>query len=286
MCSQMHGMVLTNERGEAASNCITWRDQRVMMPHPARAGSSYYQVLTERIPSQHVRQIGNELDPGRPICYLFWFAEQGKLAPGLVPVSLPDFVLSALCESEPGVEATNAGAYGALNLETLNWHEELIEELGLGDLRWPALRKTGEVAGYLSVNGARVPCYTPVGDYQCALVGALFDEEEVSLNIATGSQVSRMTPGLKLGDYQTRPFFDGRFLNTFSLSPGRAFPERARRSPLQLRQIPGHGRGGNVGSDCAGGGRGSGYGLGGGSEFLRHLAQRTGAGFRIYEETT
>jgi len=70
------------------------------------------------------------------------------------------------------------------------------------------------------VNGARVPCYTPVGDYQCALVGALFDREEVSLNIATGSQASRMTLELALGDYQTRPFFDGRFLNLFSYPPG------------------------------------------------------------------
>ena len=148
---------------------------------PSGAGS-YYEVLTGRVPSQYVRQVGNELDPRRPVCYLFWFAEQGKLAPGLVPVSLPDFVLSAFCESTLGVEATNTGAYGTRNLGTLNWQRELIEELGLGDLRWPALRQPGEVVGYLDLNGARVPCYTPVGDYQCALVGALFDQEEVSLS--------------------------------------------------------------------------------------------------------
>jgi hypothetical protein len=52
------------------------------------------------------------------------------------------------------------------------------------------------------------------------LVGALFGAEEVSLNVATGSQVSRMTPELTLGDYQTRPFFEGKFLNTFSSTPG------------------------------------------------------------------
>jgi sugar (pentulose or hexulose) kinase len=167
-----------------------------------------------------VKQLGNELDPGRPLCYLFWFREQGKLEAGLVPVSLPDFVLSVMCGSAPGVEITNAGAYGALNLETLNWHVDVIEALGLGHLQWPALRKTGEVAGHLKVQGKAVPCYTPVGDYQCALAGAWFGAEEVSLNIATGSQVSRMTPDLALGDHQTRPFFDGKFLNTFSSPPG------------------------------------------------------------------
>ena len=118
MCAQMHGMVLMDSRGEIKSNCVTWRDQRVLMPHPS-GSESYYQVLRRRIDPEHVRQLGNELDPGRPVCYLFWFAEQGKLAPGLAPVSLPDFVLSVLCGSAPGVETTNAGAYGAVNLETL-----------------------------------------------------------------------------------------------------------------------------------------------------------------------
>ncbi|MGA3326488.1 MAG: FGGY family carbohydrate kinase [Terriglobia bacterium] len=219
MCSQMHGMVLMNSRLEAMSNCVTWRDQRVLAPYLS-GSESYYQVLTKRIDPKRIKQLGNELDPGRPLCYLFWFRVQGRLEAGLVPASLPDFVLSVLCGSAPGVEITNAGAYGALNLETLNWHEEVIEELGLDRLHWPALRQLGDVVGHLNVEGRRVPCYTPVGDYQCALAGALFGAEEVSLNIATGSQVSRISPELTLGDYQTRPFFEGKFLNTFTSPPG------------------------------------------------------------------
>jgi sugar (pentulose or hexulose) kinase len=218
MCTQMHGMVLMNGRGEPASNCVTWRDQRALMPHSSGAGS-YLEVLTRRLDLQHIRQLGNELDPGRPLCYLFWMNEQEILAPGLTPVSVADFVLSSLCASEPGAEVTNAAAYSALNLETLCWHEAVIERLGLDHLRWPLLRKQGQVVGHLNVNGKPVPCYAPVGDYQCALAGALFGAEELSLNIATGSQVSRMMPGLTLGDYQTRPFFDGKFLITFTGLP-------------------------------------------------------------------
>ena len=44
MCSQMHGMVLMDERGDAMSNCVTWRDQRAMMPHPSGSGS-YFDLL-------------------------------------------------------------------------------------------------------------------------------------------------------------------------------------------------------------------------------------------------
>jgi len=219
MCSQMHGMVLMDDHGKVMSNCVSWRDQRATMLHPSGSGT-FFDVVLQRISPEQRRQLGNEQDVGRPVCFLFWFAEHERLKPGLIPVSMPDFVLSALCGSFPGVEMTNAGAYGALNLETLNWHHDVIEELGLDDLRWPELRQHGEVVGHLDVGGKAVACYTPVGDYQCALVGALFNEDEISLNIATGSQVSRMTTVLNLGDYQTRPFFDGKFLNTFTYPPG------------------------------------------------------------------
>ena len=133
---------------------------------------------------------------------------------------MPDFVLSVLCGSAPGVELTNASAYGLLNLETLDWHREVIKELGLNHLRWPVLRNHGDVVGYLKAGANLVPCYTPIGDNQCALLGALLGAEELSLNISTGSQVSRLTTGLAVGDYQTRPFFGGMYLNTFTYPPG------------------------------------------------------------------
>jgi sugar (pentulose or hexulose) kinase len=222
MCTQMHGMVLMDTQGKILSPCVTWRDQRAMIPHPSGEGT-YFDVLTRRISSEQRKQLGNELRPGTPSNFLFWLTERGELEPGLTPVSMPDFVLSVLCGSPPGVEATNGMAYGLLNLETMDWHREVIEELGLNRLRWPILRKEGEVVGHLKLGAASVPCYAPVGDYQCALLGALLEMGELSLNISTGSQVSRLTSGLILGDYQSRPFFEGKFLNTFTHIPaGRA----------------------------------------------------------------
>jgi len=222
MCTQMHGMVLIDENRSALSNCVTWRDQRALMPHPSGQGS-YFEVLTRRLDPRQVQQLGNELDPGRPLCYLFWMRDQGMLSPGLVPVSVADFVLCSLCGCAPGAELTNAAAYSALNLETGSWHGEVIERLGLDQLRWPATRGQGEMVGRVNLKGKTVPCYAPVGDYQCALAGALFSAGELSLNIATGAQISRLMPALTLGEYQTRPFFDGRFLITYTgLPAGRA----------------------------------------------------------------
>jgi len=218
LCTQMHGLVLMNEHRHAVSNCLTWRDQRVMTQLPSGSGS-YFDAILEHTTPDELRQLGNELEPARPLCFLFWFKEQGTLLPGSIPASLADFVISSMSGDFPGVDATNASAYGALDLETSNWHHGLIGKLGLDHLAWPRIRKQGEVAGYLRVGSRLVPCYAPVGDAQAALAGSLLSREELSLNIATGAQVSRLTDQLCLGNYQTRPYFDGQFLNTFSYPP-------------------------------------------------------------------
>jgi hypothetical protein len=75
------------------------------------------------------------------------------------------------------------------------------------------------VVGTLNLGGHKIPCYTPVGDYQSALAGAFLREGELSLNISTGSQVSLLRPQADFGNYQTRPFFDGRFLRSITHIP-------------------------------------------------------------------
>lgn len=217
MCTQLGSIMLMNGQGQAASNFFGWQDQRALEPHPSGAGS-YYRVLQERTARQR-RELGNELPVGSPATFLFWLAEQGKLEPGLIPVSLGDFVLSSLCHEPPSVDTTTAMTYELLNLSTLEWHFDVIGQLGLSAVRWPILRKQGEPAGFMKIGKATVPCFAAIGDYHSALLGALLSEDELSLNISTGSQVSRIVRGLTPGDYQTRPFFDGRFANTISHLP-------------------------------------------------------------------
>jgi sugar (pentulose or hexulose) kinase len=198
---------------------MTWQDQRALLPHPSGAGSTF-ELLSSRLSGEERRQLGHELKPSLPLCYLFWLAEEKKLPQAdLIPAALPDFVLANLSGTAPGIELTNAGAHGALNLETLDWHHDLIARLGLDRLRWPAIRRFGQVAARIEIGGTSLPCYTPVGDHQCAITGAFLGYHELSLNVATASQVTMLTPELALGNYQTRPFFDGRFMNTIARIP-------------------------------------------------------------------
>jgi sugar (pentulose or hexulose) kinase len=110
-------------------------------------------------------------------------------------------------------------ALGMLHLPTSEWHREALDSLGLGRLHVPLLADLTEPIGLYSVAGRKLPCYSALGDQQCALRGAGLQVGELSLNISTGSQVSRRTSTLELGPYQTRPYFDGDYLNTITHLP-------------------------------------------------------------------
>jgi sugar (pentulose or hexulose) kinase len=212
MCSQMHGLVLTDRQSQPLSNLTTWQDQRGLALHPSGRGT-YFDVLSQRIDPDERRQMGNELRPGLPVGLLFWLAEQGQLpGGGAIPAALPDFIMSNLGQAFPVTETTNAMSHGLLSLDTLQWHTGVITRLGLDGLCWPDIVPHGTVVGRLAVGDRSIPCYTPIGDYQAAILGALLREGELSLNISTGSQASLLRPGLEFGDFQTRPFFDGRYL--------------------------------------------------------------------------
>jgi len=218
MCSQMHGLVFTDERGVALSNAITWKDQRGLEPSPHGPGT-VIDELARTVTDEEQHQTGREVRPGVPISTLAWLRDHGALVPGAYPASLPDFVLANLCQCEPTTDATNAAAHGLFDLAANDWHRSLIAKLGLDGLRWPRVRPFGEVIGWPEFGGRQLGCFTPIGDQQCALVGGGLEERELSLNIATGSQVSLASRELLRGPFQTRPYFDGLRLRTLVQVP-------------------------------------------------------------------
>ena len=98
LCTQMHGLVLMNERRDAVSNCLTWRDRRAMAQHTSRSGS-YFDAIVEHTTPDELRQLGNELEPARPLCFLFWLKSREHLfqvqfqPPWLILSSVPSAVI-------------------------------------------------------------------------------------------------------------------------------------------------------------------------------------------------
>lgn len=223
LSTQMHSVLLVDQQGQLLTQAITWLDQRVLEAQPQ--GGSYFEQMSNLLGPQIREELGNELRPGLPIGTLYWLCQQAdaERLHNAIPLTMADYVLMRLAGAKPGVDPTNAAATGALNVRTGAWHHEALARLGLDRLEWPAIEPLEQIAGYYQINGRAIPCYRAVGDAQCSLIGGGLAEGELSINIATGSQVSMLRAQPGTNGIQTRPFFDQHFLTTLvGLPAGRA----------------------------------------------------------------
>jgi sugar (pentulose or hexulose) kinase len=220
-CCQMGGVILTDATGAGVTNYLSWRDQRSLETQ-ARQGQSYLAGLQRRSSVEDVDRIGRELKPGSAAAILFWLAENSAIPPNAThAMGLGEYVIAQLCQAEPQAEPTSA--LGLLDLQSFDWHSDWFARLGLGRLAWPRISNATTQAGVFTQGGVQIPCYPAIGDQQAALQGAELAEGELSINISTGSQVAMLTSEFSPGEYQTRPYFDRRFLNTITHLPaGRA----------------------------------------------------------------
>ena len=86
---------------------------------------------------------------------------------------------------------TQAAGTGLYDLEAHTWNRELITTIGSDRVLFPVV---GEQAVQFLWNGKHITAYPALGDQQAALFGADFlDEDEISFNLGTGAQVSRLT---------------------------------------------------------------------------------------------
>lgn len=241
-CGQMGGLVLVDRNGRSRSPYYSWRDQRVLERHPA--GGSYLDVLRERLSDSDLTAIGREFRAGSTITLLSWLVEtQQRPADNLFPVTLVDAVVARLCETSPVTEPTEA--LGLLELASLDWHRPLFEAAGVPHITRSPIATVHDVVGVFRSSASEVRCHPAVGDQQAALVGVGLQEDELSVNCSTGSQVSRIATRFEPGEYQIRPYFNGRLINTLTHLPaGRSlnvlvdlFTELARAEGVELTKV-------------------------------------------------
>jgi sugar (pentulose or hexulose) kinase len=216
-CSgQMGGMVLVDPSGDALTNYLSWRDQRTSQV--LRNSNSYLQAIRERWAKGELSDLGNELQAGSASSLLFWLAQHNQLPPVVAtPVTIADFVLGRLCRCTPKMDPTQA--IGLLDLKSGKWHLSAFEALGLSAIRWPQLANYREPIGTWNIQGKQLACHASFGDQPCALKGIELSQQELSINVSTGSQVSRLTESFLPGPYQSRYYFDGAILNTITHLP-------------------------------------------------------------------
>ncbi len=82
-----------------------------------------------------------------------------------------------------------------------------------------------EVGGYVIKNDLKIPIYIGIGDHQCAILGVGNNENTLSINMGTGSQISLISSSTST-KLSVRPFFNGKHLECITHIPsGRALNE-------------------------------------------------------------
>jgi xylulokinase len=213
-CHQMHGCILVDADGNPLTHFISWQDTRA---------ASHLDVLRRLLSAHEIEELGNEVGVGRPLTLLSWFQTHGKLPKGAAPLPLGSFLLTRTAGAPPTTDATNASAHGALHLARGEWHWNVLAKLQLLHLRWPKIAPHTEVVGQFRWEGRAIPCLNPIGDQQCSLLGTFLEDDELSINIGTGSQVSVLTHDPNPCGVQIRPHPPGTYLRTITHIPaGRA----------------------------------------------------------------
>ena len=196
---QMHGIVYTDENGNAISPLYIWQDERAALEY--KGGESYAE-------------------------YLGCFAGYGLATDfyndvnGLVPESakylctIADYAVMKLCGlKKPLVHITNAASLGCFDVEN--------NCFTIDNPRIPDVTVEFKAAG--EYNG--IPVCVALGDNQASFIGSVSDSDNALINIGTGSQISWLTDSLTDADgVENRPFDGKKYLAAgCALCGGRAF---------------------------------------------------------------
>lgn len=178
---QMHGYVLLKD-GLAVSNYISWRDERGANSAPAFTISKEYGVdIKPNLPRLSLQTQTVEFDE---FC------------------TLGSYLVYRLTGNNQ-THISDAGPSGFYNVYT--------REQDKTAFKLPKATYTVQPVGYYG----ETLVYTPVGDQQASILGAVGkDFNGYVLNLGTASQLCEILDGFVCGEFESRPYFDGKTLCT------------------------------------------------------------------------
>ena len=223
---QMHGYILADARRRPVTRYISWQDCRagaggVRVGIGAESGTS----MKANLPRAGVETIARE----QPALY----------AAAAEFFTLGSYIACVLTGNN-ATHITDAAASGYYNVK-----ERTAVPCGL---RLPnALYRVAPVGVY---RGGKV--FAPMGDQQCAVLGAGGGEDALVLNLGTAAQMCTVAEGFVAGEFESRPYFGGKTLCTVtgltggkrlgegcvgSEELGKEYAAAARRLPARKRLI-------------------------------------------------
>ncbi len=196
---QMHGIVYTDENGDAVSPLYIWQDERAALEY--KDGKSYAEHLGCFAGYGLATDFYNEINGIVP--------ENAKYL-----CTIADYAVMKLCGlQKPLVHITNAASLGCFNIENNCFN--------IGNQRLPDVTAEFKSAG--EYNG--IPVCVALGDNQASFIGSVSDSDNALINIGTGSQISWLSETPVVADgVENRPFDGKKYLAAgCALCGGRAF---------------------------------------------------------------
>ena len=193
---QMHGIVYTDKSGAAVSDLYTWQDGRGDLEY---CGTTYAKALGSFSGYGNVTDFYNRIN-----------GEVPKNAAAFCTIG--DYLAMRLCGlKKPLIHTSNAASLGCFDMQKNRFTCDCDAETASD------CRILGEYKN--------IPVSIAVGDNQASVFSALTDEDELLINVGTGSQISVIcdTP-LACDGIEIRPYFDNKYLAVgAALCGGRAY---------------------------------------------------------------
>lgn len=199
---QMHGIIGLNDRGEAATNLVTWQDRSGDIAMP-----SGYTILEE------IRNITgvNTIVNGYGIVTLYRWIEFDKRTDIHTFCTLPDYFARQLVgQIDPDVSITPSMAHsvGLYDIYSNSWQTELIDKIGLQKVIFPQVVEESSAIGNEKSDISKALVFAAIGDNQASFSGSVIDKQQtILLNVGTGTQLSFLVAKSEI--YRYEKYIDG-----------------------------------------------------------------------------
>ena len=193
---QMHGIVYTDKNGDAVSPLYIWQDGRGNLPYK---DNTYAKYLNSFSGYGNVTDFYNRVNGIRPDDAVNY-------------CTIHDYFVMKLCGlKDPVLHSSDAASFGLYDIKAnkfmCDFNAEVVNDYAI----------IGEYKG--------IKVAVAIGDNQASVFSTLADEENILLNIGTGSQISVVSDSvIQKENIETRPYFEGKYLIVgAALCGGRAY---------------------------------------------------------------
>lgn len=210
ICSEMHGFVLVKDLIKIEKYYYTsWR-------------ANYCKDLNSELefffPNNNFKNLtGMHARKGLPI---FNIRRHKYYNQESIFLTLPECIISKFGEWNGTMSKSLSAGTGLYDIKNNQW---LSSRNKIPNIKFPEVKSgIDHIYGHIKINGKQVPVYGSIGDLQACILSLDLKENEINVNLGTGSQVSKKTQKDDNG-FELRPTFNNEFFSTITHIPcGRA----------------------------------------------------------------